>query len=233
MVIKGKVFIKCNAEEFDSWDFCKNWISNSNVNCIFLDGDYHIWSFTDVERKSVGLKPITTPTTSLFTVAWTLLMSLSDTMDANESQSTVQLRMIPYWHFCDEVCVFILHHMTHEQIVMMYASLYFITWSMHKLWWGMRLYTSSHDPCTNCDDVCVFILHHMIHAQIELFLHKITLPVINNFNWWLTCLSSNPLNITNKTLYNLEQLDTYIHTQFCDLMCYSYVETYVFNISNF
>ena len=58
MVIKSKVFIKCNTKEFDSWDFCKNWISNSNLNCIFLVGDYHIWSFTDVERKSVGLEPV-------------------------------------------------------------------------------------------------------------------------------------------------------------------------------
>ena len=58
MVIKSKIFIKCNAKEFDSWDFCKNWTSNSNVNCIFLVGDFHIWSFTDVERKSVGLEPV-------------------------------------------------------------------------------------------------------------------------------------------------------------------------------
>ena len=58
MAIKGKVFIKCNAKEFDSRDFCQNQISNSNLNCIFLVGDYHIWSFTDVERKSVGLEPI-------------------------------------------------------------------------------------------------------------------------------------------------------------------------------
>ena len=58
MVIKSNIFIKCNAKEFDSWDFCKNWITNSNANCIFLVGDYHIWSFTDVERKSVGLEPV-------------------------------------------------------------------------------------------------------------------------------------------------------------------------------
>ena len=58
MVIKSKVFIKCNAKEFDSWDFCSNWISNSNLNCIFLVGDYHTWSFTDVERKSVGLESV-------------------------------------------------------------------------------------------------------------------------------------------------------------------------------
>ena len=58
MVVKSKVFIKCNAKEFDSWDFCKNWISNSNLNWIFLVGDYHIWSFTDVESKSVDLEPV-------------------------------------------------------------------------------------------------------------------------------------------------------------------------------
>ena len=58
MVIKSKICIKCNAKEFDSWDVCKNLISNFNVNCIFLVGDYHIWSFTDVERKSVGLEPV-------------------------------------------------------------------------------------------------------------------------------------------------------------------------------
>ena len=58
MVIKSEIFIKCNTNEFDSWDVCKNWISNSNVNCIFLVEDYHKWSFTDVERKSVGLEPV-------------------------------------------------------------------------------------------------------------------------------------------------------------------------------
>ena len=58
MVIKLEVFIKCNAKEFDNRDFCKNLISNSNLNCIFLVGDYHIWSLTDVERKSVGFEPI-------------------------------------------------------------------------------------------------------------------------------------------------------------------------------
>ena len=58
MVIKRNVLIKCNGKEFDSWDFCKNWISNSNLNCIFLVGDHHIWSFTDVKRKSVGLELI-------------------------------------------------------------------------------------------------------------------------------------------------------------------------------
>ena len=58
MVIKSKIFIKCNDKEFDCWDFCKNWISNSNLNCIFLIGDYHIWSFTGVERKSVGLQAV-------------------------------------------------------------------------------------------------------------------------------------------------------------------------------
>ena len=56
-VIKSKIF-KCNAKEFDSYDFCKNLISNSNVNCIFLVEDYHILNFTDVERKSVGLEPV-------------------------------------------------------------------------------------------------------------------------------------------------------------------------------
>ena len=56
MVISCKVFIECKAKEFDSWDFCKNWISNSNLNCLFLVGDYHIWRFTDVERMSVGLE---------------------------------------------------------------------------------------------------------------------------------------------------------------------------------
>ena len=77
MVIKNKIFIKCNAKEFDSWDVCKNLISNCKVNCIFLVGDYHIWSFTDDERKSVGFEPLSTLTSSVFTVTWTLLMSLS------------------------------------------------------------------------------------------------------------------------------------------------------------
>ena len=61
MVIKSKIFIKCNAKEFDSLDFCKNIIPNSNVNCMFLVGDYHLWSFTDVERNAVGLEPVTNP----------------------------------------------------------------------------------------------------------------------------------------------------------------------------
>ena len=34
---------------------CKKCISNFNVNCVFLVGDYHLWSFTNAERKSVGL----------------------------------------------------------------------------------------------------------------------------------------------------------------------------------
>ena len=57
-------------------DFCKIWIWNSNVNCIFLVGDYHIWSFTDVERKSVGLEPVIT-TYPLFTLAWTLIVNVT------------------------------------------------------------------------------------------------------------------------------------------------------------
>ena len=58
MVIKSKIIIKCNAKEFDSRDFCKNSISNSIVNWIFLVGDYHIWIFTAVERKFVGREPV-------------------------------------------------------------------------------------------------------------------------------------------------------------------------------
>ena len=58
MVIKIKIFVKCNAKEFDCLDFYKKWISNFNVYSVFLVGDYHIWSFTNVERKYVGLKPV-------------------------------------------------------------------------------------------------------------------------------------------------------------------------------
>ena len=28
------------------------------MSCIFLVGDYHIWNFTDIERKSVGLESV-------------------------------------------------------------------------------------------------------------------------------------------------------------------------------
>ena len=59
MVIKGKISIKCNATEFDGWNFfVKDWLSNFNVECVFQVGDYHIWSFTNVQRKSVGLEPV-------------------------------------------------------------------------------------------------------------------------------------------------------------------------------
>ena len=49
---------KCNGKEFDCWDFCKNWILNFNVNCIFMVRYYHIWSFPNIERNSVGLEPV-------------------------------------------------------------------------------------------------------------------------------------------------------------------------------
>ena len=58
MVIKSKIFIKCNIKKFDSWNFHKDWISNCNVFCVFLVIDYHIWSFTNVEGKYVGLEPL-------------------------------------------------------------------------------------------------------------------------------------------------------------------------------
>ena len=72
MVIKITIFVKCNATEFVCWDFCMNWISNFNVDCVFLVTDYYIWSFTNVERKSLAL--------SQFSIhsGWTLFMSLSD-----------------------------------------------------------------------------------------------------------------------------------------------------------
>ena len=40
-------------------------------NGFFMVGDYHTWSFTNVDRK---LEPVSISTSSLFTVAWTLLM---------------------------------------------------------------------------------------------------------------------------------------------------------------
>ena len=75
MVIKSKVFVKCNAKEFYSWDFCKNSISNPNLNCIFLVGDYHtVYEVLLTLRESLlALSQLSTPTSSLFTVSWTLL----------------------------------------------------------------------------------------------------------------------------------------------------------------
>ena len=58
MIIKSKIFIKCNSKEFDCWEFFKSWISNFNFNCIFLLRDYHIWSFTDVVRQFAGIEPV-------------------------------------------------------------------------------------------------------------------------------------------------------------------------------
>ena len=59
MVIKSKIFIQCNAKEFDRWSFRQDWYTqNLMSNVFFLVGDYHIWSFTNVQRKSVGLEPV-------------------------------------------------------------------------------------------------------------------------------------------------------------------------------
>ena len=58
MVIKSKIFIKCNVNEFGYRNFRKDLISNFNGECVFLVGDYHTWSFTKFERKSVGFEPI-------------------------------------------------------------------------------------------------------------------------------------------------------------------------------
>ena len=58
MVIKSKILITCNTKEFDCWNFQKDWFSNSNIECFFLVGDYHIWSLTNVQRKPVGFEPV-------------------------------------------------------------------------------------------------------------------------------------------------------------------------------
>ena len=58
MVFKRKIFIERYSNEFDCWNFRKDWILTSRIlmsNSFFLVGDYHIWSFTNVQRKSVGL----------------------------------------------------------------------------------------------------------------------------------------------------------------------------------
>ena len=77
MLIKSKILIKCNAKEIDCWNFHKDWFSNFNVECVFLVG-YHTSSFTNIQRSLLVLSQLSTPTSSLFTVSWTLLMSLSD-----------------------------------------------------------------------------------------------------------------------------------------------------------
>ena len=66
MAIKRKFFIKCKAKEFDCWNLHRDWISNCNIECIFLIGVYYIRSFTNVERKSVGHEPGSTPTSSFW-----------------------------------------------------------------------------------------------------------------------------------------------------------------------
>ena len=60
MVIKIKIFIMCNAKLFDCENFRKDWISTciNVVECVFLVRYFHIWSFTNVDRKSVGLEPV-------------------------------------------------------------------------------------------------------------------------------------------------------------------------------
>ena len=56
IIHKSKVFIECNTKEFDCWNFRTDWFSNFNVKCVFLVGVYHIWSFTNVQSKSLGLQ---------------------------------------------------------------------------------------------------------------------------------------------------------------------------------
>ena len=61
------------------WNFRKNWTSNCvAVEWVFLVGDYHIWSFINVRESLLALSHLSTLTNSLFSVAWTFIMSLSD-----------------------------------------------------------------------------------------------------------------------------------------------------------
>ena len=79
MVIKSKIFIKCNAKEFDCWNFRKDWISKFNVWCVFFWLEIIIYEVLQTFRESLlVLNQLSTSTSSLFTVAWTLFMSLSD-----------------------------------------------------------------------------------------------------------------------------------------------------------
>ena len=57
-VYKSKILTKCNAKEFDCWNFLKDWFSNFIVEWVFLVGDYHIWSLTNFQRKSIGIEPV-------------------------------------------------------------------------------------------------------------------------------------------------------------------------------
>ena len=78
MDIKSKSFITCNDKEFDGWNFRKDWFSNFSVESVFLVGDYHYEILLTFREILLVLSQLSTPTSYLFTVAWTLLMSLSD-----------------------------------------------------------------------------------------------------------------------------------------------------------
>ena len=47
-----------NTKEFDCWNFSNYLFSNFNVECIFLFGYYHIWSFTNVQKKFAHLEAV-------------------------------------------------------------------------------------------------------------------------------------------------------------------------------
>ena len=63
------IFIQCNAKEFDSWDFWKNWISNSLMSIAFIWLEIIIYEVLLTLRESrLALSQLSTPISSLFSV---------------------------------------------------------------------------------------------------------------------------------------------------------------------
>ena len=88
IVIKIEIFIKCNAKKFGRWHICKDWISNCNVvECVFLVlvGDHHTWSFTNVERKYVGVEPVNNFFQFYMNIVNALSYAKSDVSSVNNS----------------------------------------------------------------------------------------------------------------------------------------------------
>ena len=79
MVIKRKAFIKCDAKEFDSNETFVRIESRILISIAFFWLEIIIYEVLLMLRESLlALSQLSTPTSYLFTVAWTLLMSLSD-----------------------------------------------------------------------------------------------------------------------------------------------------------
>ena len=103
MVI-SEIFIKCYAKKFDCWNFRMDWISNCKaVECVFLVGGYHILSFTNVERKSVGLETVITGEGGWFVIfrIFKSILFLSI-----EFHCTFSISFIKYYHIMFIIIVY-------------------------------------------------------------------------------------------------------------------------------